>query len=166
MLTETPALALGVRTLWQQPGPGPTNRWKGRRGVSLASLTALQLSLRALTHPGEFRLSDSPQAGYLGRYVHTDLWVASHLAQVNAQEVAEPMRHEHGSQVGLDHGIDAATQGADAGQLLQVDAVSQAVHVRPPNACGSEGGCSKLWRLAARPGLPRARFGGHKALTG
>ena len=63
---------------------------------------------------------------------------------VNAQEVAEPVRHEHSSQVGLDHGVDATAQDSDAGQLLQVDAVSQAVHVRPPDPCGSKGGCNEL----------------------
>lgn len=79
---------------------------------------------------------------------------------INAQEVAEPVRHEHGSQVGLDHGINATAQDADAGQLLQVDAVSQAVHVRPPDPCGSKGGCNELWRLAVWLGLPEGRFGG------
>lgn len=78
--------------------------------------------------------------------VHTDLRVASHVMHIDAQEVAQPMRHEHSSQVGLDHGVDAATQDANAGQLLQVDAVGQAVHVRPPNTCGSKGGYSELWQ--------------------
>lgn len=76
--------------------------------------------------------------------VHTDLRVASHVMHINAQEVAQPVRHEHSSQVGLDHGVDAAVQDANTGQLLQVDAVCQTVHVRPPNACGSKGGCSEL----------------------
>lgn len=76
--------------------------------------------------------------------VHTDLRVASYIMHINAQEVAQPVRHENSSQVGLDHSVDAAAQDADAGQLLQVDAVSQAVHVRPPNTCGSKGGCSEL----------------------
>ena len=74
--------------------------------------------------------------------------------------MAEPVRHEHGSQVDLDHGVHAAGQEADAGQLLQVDAVGQAVHVGPPDTWGSEGGCNKLWPLAAWPELPRARLRG------
>ena len=79
---------------------------------------------------------------------------------VEAQQVAKPVRHEHGSQVDLDHGVHAAGQEADAGQLLQVDAVGQAVHVGPPDTWGSEGGCNKLWPLAAWPELPRARLRG------
>ena len=110
--------------------------------------------------PGRSRLSSGSQAGCSGQRAHTDLRVASHVVHVESQEVAEPMRHEHGSQVDLDHGVHAAGQEADAGQLLQVDAVGQAVHVGPPDTWGSEGGCDEWRPLAAWPGLPRARLWG------
>ena len=110
--------------------------------------------------PGRARLSSSSQAGRLGLRAHTDLRVASHVVHVEAQQVAEPVRHEHGSQVDLDHGVHAAGQEANAGQLLQVDAVGQAVHVGPPDTWGSGGGCNELWPLAAWPELPRARLRG------
>lgn len=150
--SDSPALVrpLGVGALWQQPGPGPTNRRKGRRVVGLLGPHPFLSFLthytpacpRALTHLGSSRLSDSPQAGHLGRRVHTDLWVASHVVHIDAQEVPEPMRHEHGSQVGLQHGVDTAAQDANAGQSLQVDAVRQPVQVRPPDACGTESAVS------------------------
>ena len=108
--------------------------------------------------PGRARLSSSSQAGRLGRRAHTDLGVTSHVVHVEAQKVAKPVRHEHGSQVDLDHGVHAAGQEANAGQLLQVDAVGQAVHVGPPDTWGSGGGCNELWPLAAWPELPRARL--------
>lgn len=104
--------------------------------------------------------SQSPGEGHSHSRVHTYLGVASHIVHINAQEVAEPVRHEHGSQVGLDHGVNAAAQEADARQLLQVDAVGQAVHVRPPDPCGSKGGYDELWSLAAWPRLPEGRFVG------
>lgn len=104
--------------------------------------------------------SQSPGEGHSHSRVHTYLGIASHIVHINAQEVAEPVRHEHGSQVGLDHGVNAAAQEADARQLLQVDAVGQAVHVRPPDPCGSKGGYDELWSLAAWPRLPE---GTHEA---
>lgn len=58
MVTETPTLtrALGGGGHWQQPGPGPTHRWKGQRGSGpCQDPTTLQLPPRALTHPGEFQ---------------------------------------------------------------------------------------------------------------
>lgn len=69
----------------------------------------------------------------MARMSNTDLGVAANIVHINAQEVAEPMGHEHGSQVDLHHGFHATSENAHVTELLQVDAVGQAVHVRPPD---------------------------------
>lgn len=142
----------GTLTETLLPSPGPlglggivaaawTNQWvKREKGLCWGCIPPHPACPPA-AHPWEGRARDGSHWA-----VHTDLGVASHVVHINAQEVAEPVRHEHGSQVGLEHGVDAATQDTNAGQLFQVDAVGQAVHVRPPNTCGSKGGCSELRR--------------------
>lgn len=50
---------------------------------------------------------------------------------INAQQVAQSVGHEDRTEVNLHHVVYAALHDADLQQLLQVNAVSQAVHVSP-----------------------------------
>ena len=59
------------------------------------------------------------------------LRVAANIMHVNAKQMSQPMRHEDGSHVNLHHIIHIAGQDADLHQLLQVNSVSQTVHVSP-----------------------------------
>lgn len=59
------------------------------------------------------------------------LRVASDIVHINAQQVAQSVGHEDRTEVNLHHVVYAALHNADLQQLLQVNAVSQAVHVSP-----------------------------------
>lgn len=59
------------------------------------------------------------------------LRVSSHIVHIDAQQVSEAVGHEDGAQVDLQHVVHGTFQDADLHQLLQVNPVSQAVHVGP-----------------------------------
>lgn len=59
------------------------------------------------------------------------LRVTPHIMHIDAQQVSQAVWHEDRAQVDLHHVLHAATQDADLYQLLQVNPVSQAVHVSP-----------------------------------
>lgn len=65
----------------------------------------------------------------------TDLRIASNVMDIDAQEMAQTVRHKHGTHVSLDHVLHVALQKADVHKFLQVNAVGQAVHIRPVDPC-------------------------------
>lgn len=59
---------------------------------------------------------------------------------VNAEEVAQPVWHEHRPQMNLHHVVHGAMEDANFFELLQVDPVSQTVHIRPGDPWEKAGG--------------------------
>lgn len=59
------------------------------------------------------------------------LRVSPDIVHINAKQVSQAMRHEDGTNVMLDHVIHSACQDANLHELLQVNPVSQTVHVSP-----------------------------------
>lgn len=59
------------------------------------------------------------------------LRVASHIVYINTQQVSQAVGHEGGAKVDLQHVLHAASKDADLHQLLQLNPVSQTVHVTP-----------------------------------
>lgn len=52
--------------------------------------------------------------------------------------MSKPVWHKYCTQMNLEHVIHAASQNANPGELLQMDSVSQTVHVRPGHPCRAE----------------------------
>lgn len=64
----------------------------------------------------------------------THLRVSSYIVHVDAQQVTQAVGHEDGAHEDLHHVLHTAIEDANLHQLLQVDPVSQAVHVGPLHA--------------------------------
>ena len=64
-------------------------------------------------------------------FIDTDLRVPPDIMHVTAQQVAQAVGHEDGSQADPHHVLHVALDDAHLQQLLQVSSVRQQVHVSP-----------------------------------
>lgn len=92
-------------------------------------------SCPGLFHPQMFMINDINNEGeglfssQISRVSH--LRISTNIMHINAKQVAQAMRHEDGTNVMLYHVIHISCQNTNLHQLLQVNPVSQTVHVSP-----------------------------------